>query len=455
MSMRSKFHPILNGYYQDLLAGHYNMKLLETDRVLEVGCGKGNLLLRLKGIKTGLEKQEAIAEVAKSHVQGKNIRIVCGDATDPAILQGETFDVIVISDTLGCCGDVQVLLKSIDRFCHPRTKLIVNIYNTLWRPLIAVGCSLGLTDRPGTNWISLQDIRNLLELGGWDPFLKEGKILIPIPIPVVAKLMNRWLTPCLSWFSLALFCTCRKATTRQAAKLSIVIPTRNEAGTIQQAIDRMPIFGRPTELIFVEGNSTDDTWEVIQALPNTHKEGMIIKAQQSGKGKGDAVRKGFELATGDILMILDGDMTMPPEDLPKYVEAMETGKTDVSNGCRLIYNMEQNAMQFANLVANKFFGIAFSWLLSQGIKDTLCGTKALWKEDYQRIVENRAYFGDFDPFGDFDLLFGAAKQNLKIRDIPIHYKERKYGTTNIQRWRHGMILLQMLVFAARKLKFTN
>jgi hypothetical protein len=152
-------------------------------------------------------------------------------------------------------------------------------------------------------------------------------------------------------------------------------------------------------------------------------------------------------------MILDGDLTMPPEDLPKYLDAIESGVADFANGSRLVYIMDKKAMQFANLIANKCFGIAFSWLLSQKLKDTLCGTKVLWTEDYRRIADNRAYFGDFDPFGDFDLLFGASKQNLKIVDIPIHYKERVYGTTNIQRWKHGVILLGMLMVAAKKLKF--
>jgi glycosyltransferase involved in cell wall biosynthesis len=159
------------------------------------------------------------------------------------------------------------------------------------------------------------------------------------------------------------------------------------------------------------------------------------------------------MATGDMLLILDGDLTMPPEELPKYIEAMESGVTDVANGSRLVYIMDKKAMQFANLIANKFFGLAFSWLLGQRLKDTLCGTKVLWKEDYDSIVANRAYFGDFDPFGDFDLLFGASKLNLKIKDIPIHYKERSYGSTNIQRWKHGVILLGMLMVAAKKLKF--
>ena len=152
-------------------------------------------------------------------------------------------------------------------------------------------------------------------------------------------------------------------------------------------------------------------------------------------------------------MILDADLTTPPEELPKFYEAIATNKAEFVNGSRLVYPMEKEAMRFLNLVANKFFSLAFSWLLGQSIKDTLCGTKVLWKRDYEQIAANRAYFGNFDPFGDFDLLFGAAKLNLKILDLPIRYRERTYGTTNIQRWKHGWLLLRMVLFAARRLKF--
>ena len=175
--------------------------------------------------------------------------------------------------------------------------------------------------------------------------------------------------------------------------------------------------------------------------------------RQNGKGKGDAVRLGFEKASGDILMILDADITVPPEDLPRFYEVIQNGMGEFINGVRLVYPMEEKAMRFLNLIGNKFFTWAFSWLLSQPIRDTLCGTKVLWRHDYKKIVKGREYFGDFDPFGDFDLLFGAAKLNLKILEIPIRYRARKYGETNISRWSHGWLLLKMVVFAARKIKF--
>ncbi len=240
---------------------------------------------------------------------------------------------------------------------------------------------------------------------------------------------------------------------RQSEKsVSVVIPARNEAGNIEAALARTPEMGTWTELIFVEGNSTDDTWEAIQRVKENNSNRRIKIFQQSGKGKGNAVRDGFAVAEGEVLMILDADLTVPPEELPKFYEAIVSGRCEFCNGSRLVYPMDEKAMQFLNLCANKTFGILFSWLLGQSVKDTLCGTKVLTKSNYQRIAQNRNYFGDFDPFGDFDLLFGASKLSLKILDLPIRYKERAYGETNIHRWKHGWLLLQMAIFAATKLK---
>jgi glycosyltransferase involved in cell wall biosynthesis len=207
------------------------------------------------------------------------------------------------------------------------------------------------------------------------------------------------------------------------------------------------------EIIFVEGHSTDNTYEAIEQVIREFPDRAMRLFRQPGNGKGDAVRLGFAEARGEVLMILDADMTVAPEDLPRFYDALVSGEGDFINGVRLVYPMAQHAMRFLNLVGNKFFSLSFSWVLGQNIKDTLCGTKVLRKSGYERIAANRAYFGDFDPFGDFDLIFGAAKLNMKIVDMPVRYYERTYGETNIQRWRHGWMLLRMLAFAARRLKF--
>jgi glycosyltransferase involved in cell wall biosynthesis len=306
------------------------------------------------------------------------------------------------------------------------------------------------------NWLSLADIKNLLHLAGWELIKTDARILWPHHTPVLNPLLNRWLAPLLRHFCLTVFVVARPRPLPhyyRSHRCSVVIPARNEAGNIEAAVQRTPELGDGTEIIFVEGGSEDNTWEEIQRVAAKYPERDIKALKQVGKGKGDAVRTGFAAATGDLLFILDADLTVPPEDLPKFYHIALTGTSDFVNGVRLVYPMENEAMRFLNMVANKFFGLAFSWLLGQPVKDTLCGTKVLFRQHYDLIARNRAYFGDFDPFGDFDLLFGAAKLNLRIMDLPIRYRARSYGETNISRWRHGWLLLQMVGFAAKRLKF--
>ncbi len=235
--------------------------------------------------------------------------------------------------------------------------------------------------------------------------------------------------------------------------VSVIVPARNEAGNIDQIFERVPEMGRGTELVFVEGHSTDNTYEAIERAMNSDSERKAKLIKQSGSGKGDAVRLGFAQAKGEVLMILDADLTVPPEDLPRFYEALVSGKGEFINGVRLVYPMEDQAMRFFNLLGNKLFSLGFSWTLGQPIKDTLCGTKVLWKNQYEIIAANRSYFGHLDPFGDFDLILGAARSNLHILDLPIRYRERRYGTTNIQRWKHGLLLLRMAFVSAFRLKF--
>lgn len=439
--------------YRRLLAHYYNLLIPANSSVLEIGCGSGELLVHIKARqKVGVDISKRQIEAARQQIPEAKFLVQSGEALD----LNEKFDVIIISDTLNLAADVQQLFSQIQQVSHENTRLIVNYYSSLWRPILAVAGWFGLrSQQPLSSWLSTADVRNLLQLADWQPVLTQMRLLMPVRLFGLDVLFNRLLAPLSGWFCLTVFCVARpvRQSRREPGIVSVVVPARNEAGNIEAAILRTPDMGAGTELIFVEGHSTDNTWEEIQRVAQAYSDRRIKIMQQPGKGKGDAVRMGFAAATGDILMILDADLTMPPEELPKFHEVLASGRAEFANGVRLVYPMDEKAMQFLNLCANKTFGIIFSWLLGQPVKDTLCGTKVLSRAHYEQIAANRSYFGDFDPFGDFDLLFGAAKLNLKIADVPIRYRERTYGSTNIKRWSHGWLLLRMVLFAARKLKF--
>lgn len=344
----------------------------------------------------------------------------------------------------------------------PATRVIVIYYSSLWKPLTKAATKLGLRSKtPEQNWISHEDMANLFDLADFELVRLDNKILLPVYVPLLSAFLNRYLAPLpfFRWFTMVNIASARPCRTPlpDAAKqlsVSIVVPARNESGNIEALLARCPMMGSSVELIFIEGNSTDNTWEKICEATKKYRGPLkIVTGRQDGKGKGDAVRKGFSLATNEVLMILDADLTVPPEDLPKFYDAISKNKGEFINGSRLVYPMEKQAMQFFNILGNKFFAMAFSFILGQRFKDTLCGTKVLTRANYAKLAAHRAYFGDFDPFGDFDLIFGAARLGLKIVEIPVRYRERTYGETNIQRWRHGSILLHMLLFAARKIKF--
>jgi SAM-dependent methyltransferase len=441
-------------FYREILAAYYGLLIPSSASVLEIGCGAGDLLAQLRvGSKAGVDLSEAQVRLAQEKVPDGRFFVQAAEELD---LPGETFDYIILSETINFTADVQRVFEKLRAVSHSNTRLVVNIHNLLWRPVIACGTAMGLrSHQPESNWLSKDDIAGLLHLTGWEVIRHEPRIICPVKLFGFEKLLNRFLAPLMGPFCMSLFTIARLVAERRLAEktVSVVVPARNEAGSIQAAVERTPEMGVWTELIFVENDSKDKTWEEIQRVQRAYPQRRIKILRRKEKGKRDAVWDGFAAAEGELLMILDADLTTPPEELSKFYEAVASNRCEFANGSRLVYPMEEQAMRFLNLCANKAFSILFSWLLGQPIKDTLCGTKVLTKSNYDRIVANRSYFGNFDPFGDFDLLFGASKLNLKILDIPIRYKERIYGQTNIQRWKHGWLLLQMVVFAALKLKF--
>jgi len=441
-------------YYHQLLQNYYRFLIPAGSRVLELGCGLGDLLASVNPSRgLGVDLSPAMVQSARQ----RHPQLEFVESSADAFQSSEPFDFIILSDLVNDLEDVQATLAHVRNFAHERTRLIVNFFNNLWRPILDAAEAMELkAPTLAQNWLSAGDMHNLLHLAGWECFKTDTRVLWPLGTPLVAPLFNRWLGPLLKPFCLTVVQVARPKPAVPPDRhyhCSVVIPARNEAGNIEDAVRRTPEMGLGTEIIFIEGHSQDNTWEEIQRVQAQHPNRRIRSMKQQSKGKGGAVREAFAVAQGDLLFILDADLTMPPEQLPKFYETARSGTADFVNGVRLVYPMENEAMQFANMVANHGFGLAFSWLFGQRIKDTLCGTKVLFRNDYESIVRNRAYFGDFDPFGDFDLLFGAAKLNLRIVDLPIRYAARTYGSTNIQRWRHGVLLLRMVLFAATRLKF--
>jgi ubiquinone/menaquinone biosynthesis C-methylase UbiE len=443
--------------YHRRLTEVYHFLVSPGQRVLEVGCSRGDLLAALKpSVGVGVDfSSEMISRARQRHPE---LQFILADAHEME-LDGP-FDVIVCSDLIHDLWDVQGLLKQVSKLCDPSTRIILNYYSRLWELPLALASSLDLA-KPvlNQNWLTVEDVTNLLRLENMEVIRHWQEVLFPLPIPLIAPFFNRFLVKIFPFnlFALTNFILARPVgpgvENESNPIVSVVIPARNEAGNIEDIFNRTPEMGAETELVFVEGHSKDDTYTAIEKAIQDHPQRPCKLVKQVGKGKGDAVRKGFTIAGGDVFMILDADLTVPPEDLPRFYDALVSDKAEFINGVRLVYPMEKKAMQLLNFIGNKFFSLVFSWLLGQPIKDTLCGTKAIWKKDYERIAANRNYFGEFDPFGDYDLIFGATKLGLKIIDLPIRYRERTYGTTNIQRWKHGWLLLKMVAFAAVKIKF--
>jgi hypothetical protein len=368
------------------------------------------------------------------------------------------YDVVFLHGIISYTADIQEVLASVRPFCTPDTRLVLLSYNALWQPLLQLANVLGLRKRtPDENWLSSQDVMNLLELADLDLITWRRRVLVPAAVPLLARAANRFLSalPVVSWLGLCDWYVTRLAgVERPEGTVSVVVPARNEAGNIARILEEIPKMGTGVEVLFVEGHSKDETWDAIQRETAKYQGHAKVRAiQQKGKGKKDASFLGFDEATGDYLMILDADITVPPVDLPKFYEAMRSGKAEFVNGTRLVYPMNEGAMRFLNLLGNRFFALAFSFIIGQRLKDTLCGTKGLSRRNWERLSGLRDEFGGRDPFGDFDLLFGASRLQLKLLEVPIRYQARTYGETNISRFSHGWMLLKMCAWGLESLKF--
>lgn len=430
----------------------------EGARVLEIGCGIGDTLAALKP-SHGVGIDFSAGLIAQAKTRHPNLEFHVGDAESAATyaaLQGP-FDFILVQDTIGSLDDCQAFLQQLHPLCARDTRIVIGYFSHLWHPLLRLSETFGLRmPYPSQNVLAPADVRSLAALADFDAVKSEQRVLMPLALFGLGRLVNRFISVLPGFRMLALrhyvVCRSERVADDGLKSVTIVVPARNERGNIEPAVQRIPRFCDDMEIIFIEGHSKDNTFAEMERVKAAYPHLDIKTMVQPGKGKADAVFTAYDVARGDVLMILDADLTMPPEQLPKFWEAIRSGRGEFINGSRLVYPMEDDAMRFLNLIANKTFSYLFSWLLNQRYTDTLCGTKVMRRMDYYRLRDGKAYFGDFDPFGDFDLIFGASKLNLKSIDLPIRYAARSYGETQISRFRHGVMLLKMVVFAFFKIK---
>lgn len=451
-----------NRYYYDSVQALVHSIVPPGSSVLEIGCADGELLASLRpSCGVGLDVSPQLIELARKRHPELSFHVLDGTALAKSALAGQTFDYIVLADTLGYVDDVWALMRAVRKACHEDTRVFISYYNFVWEPVLRLGSALGMRMPVSeANWLGMADLVNLLELNHFDVVHNGHRTLLPKRLLPGSDLINRYVAdvPGLRHLALTQYLVARpRAVVPPSREYSctVVVPCRNERGNIAEIVARTPRMGRHTELLFVDGRSEDGTVAAIEAeIARGARPDLTLRLlhQGEGKGKGDAVRKGFAAATGELLFILDADLTVPPEDLPKFYTAIVEGQGEFINGSRLVYPMERGAMRLLNLGGNRVFGLAVSSIIRQRLKDTLCGTKVLLKRDYEKVIAARRVLGDLDPFGDFDLLFGAARANLKIAEVPIRYEARRYGETKISRFSDGWMLLRMVVRALDKFR---
>lgn len=444
-----------NSYYYSQMLRYYKFIVQEDSSVLELGCGNGYLLNALKPSRgLGVDISSEMVRQAKSEYP--HLEFICSDIEDFQV--HEKFDYIIISGTLGFVEDIQKLLKRIQEFANPGTRIIIDYYNHLWESAIILGTKLGVK-MPETihNWLTLDDIENFLHIGGYEVIKNERFILLPFKIPLITAAINKFIAklPLIKLFCLSSLVVARpqrRPGSPEDLSSSVVITCRDERDNIEPLVKKIPDMGKHTEIIFVEGHSVDGTRQEIKRVIVEYPDKDIKLFIQDGIGQGDAFRKGFDKANGDFVLWLEADLTTPPEELWKFWDAYVSGRCEYANGTRLVYRLDKQAMPVINFIGNRFFGNLFTWLLRQRFTDSLCGLKGVSKKDYLKIRKDFKYFGNFDPFGDFELIFGVIKNNLKVSDIPVRYYPRKYGKTKTKPFRHGLLLLKMSWIALKKFK---
>jgi Glycosyl transferase family 2 len=424
-----------NRYYYGCIKRMLGFIIEPNQRVLEVRCQTGGLLASLEpSFGVGVEIGQKLVDVAQKNHPG--LHFVCADSEDVEL--GEKFDYVIVGHIFDTV-DILAALKRVHDHCEQNTRVVIINYNHLWEPVLEFASSVGLrSPYLEPNWVSAEDVNGFLALSGFTPLRTHRIVLFPKYIPLISTFLNEFVAklPGLRRFCMMQIIVARPkpvAHSENETSVSVVVPCRNEKGNIQAAVERIPDMGRHTEIIFCDDKSTDGTADEVRRMQKLYPDRDIRLLDGPGICKAENVWTGFRGAKGDVLMILDADLTVMPEELPYFFRALVANTGEFVNGSRLIYPVPKTAMKFFNQAGNKVFGVIFSYLLNQRFKDTLCGTKVFWRKDWLRIEKGLGSWGIRDLWGDYELIFGAWKLHLEIVEMPVHYQERTYGVTKMTR----------------------
>jgi len=450
-----------NLYYYSLLGRLLRFLVEPKKRVLSVRCSTGEVLSATQAaVGKGIDICPEITAVAQAHHPQYTYGVAFPDTDEfhSCFEEDETFDYIAFDD-IDDTVDVQKAFQNFKPLCQRHTRLFITTYNHLWEPVVTLAEALGMkVPRVEQNWLSGADVENLLKLAGFELLETRRIILLPKYIPLLSTFLNSFCArlPGLNHLCMTEVHVARvnpAPVDKEKLSVSVIIPCKDERGNVEDAVRRIPQLGGQTEIIFCDDKSTDGTADEVKRMQELHPECDIRLVAGPGINKAQNVWTGFNAAHGDVLIILDADLTTMPEELPYFIDAIAAGTAEFVNGSRLIYPVPRGAMKGANMLGNKFFSLAFSYLLNQRVKDTLCGTKVLWRSDWQRIKPLLGSWGIEDRWGDYELLFGASKLNLRILDLPVHYQERIYGTTKMTKvFQNGLVMLRMCWHGFLRLK---
>ncbi|PKN00396.1 MAG: glycosyl transferase [Elusimicrobia bacterium HGW-Elusimicrobia-2] len=444
-------------YYHKNIEHLIKQAVPEGSRVLDIKCDRGDLLASLapsRGV--GIDRRPESIEGAKSKYPNSCLEFMCLDIETEKFLEGRVFDYIILNDALGEIADIQLLLRKIHRYCERGTRLIVIQYNPLWERILKMAEKLNLKmPEKIDNWLSIDDLENFFTITRFQFIKRDFRLLFPLYFPIFSFLANRYLAklPVVRRLNLIQMIVARpwvQSDDLTGQSVSVVITCRDEKENIEPLVQRIPMLGSHTEIIFVEGHSADATRGEIKRIISKYPEKDIRLLIQDRVGQKDAIIKGFDLAKGDFIILLEADLTTPPEEISKLWDAYRIGSGEYINGTRLVYSMAKGSMPYINLMGNRVFGNIFTGILSQRFTDVLCGLKAVSKKDYLKIKRSMPLWGDFDPFGDFDIIFGAVINNLKVVEVPVKYYPRKYGETKTRPFKHGWLLFRACCLGFKK-----